>query len=240
MSFFDEEHKELHEEREQLRRQKSAKTLTLDYVDFENQTGKIKKYEISLDGCTCVDFIMRQQPCKHIYKLASELGVFQISSKTNDKYLPPTSETQIKTTRDAIKEKIRNVSTDAQLELREFTYRPKPKVYDLKEHPACEELISAGLLVAREVSIEDALEKFTIAQIQKLCTGEKPKKSWRRAQVIDFFKKNYYDIAEQITKEFGTGKIVLNLSQEILENLNAIHRFICSLVGPMPREYDFF
>lgn len=34
-------------------------------------------YTTSLDMCTCPDFENRQMPCKHIFRLANELGLFQ-------------------------------------------------------------------------------------------------------------------------------------------------------------------
>lgn len=41
-------------------------------------------YETTLDNCTCKDFSFRKLPCKHMYRLAHELGFFRldkISSK---------------------------------------------------------------------------------------------------------------------------------------------------------------
>lgn len=35
-------------------------------------------YETSLTKCTCHDFQERQLPCKHIYRLAVELGIIEI------------------------------------------------------------------------------------------------------------------------------------------------------------------
>lgn len=32
-------------------------------------------YEVSLTNCTCMDFSLRHLPCKHIYRLALELGL---------------------------------------------------------------------------------------------------------------------------------------------------------------------
>ncbi len=32
-------------------------------------------YEVSLTNCTCMDFSIRNLPCKHIYRLALELGL---------------------------------------------------------------------------------------------------------------------------------------------------------------------
>ena len=81
MKFFSVECDHIHEELDQLKRIKSALKLKMDSIDFDNQTGKIKDYEVSLDRCTCIDFGRRHKPCKHIYCLALELGVFSAEGK---------------------------------------------------------------------------------------------------------------------------------------------------------------
>ena len=59
-------------------------------VDKETQTGVFpgsgkKPYETSFESCTCADFIRRKVPCKHMYRLAMECGVFEghVKSGTN-------------------------------------------------------------------------------------------------------------------------------------------------------------
>ena len=80
MSFFSPEYNSLHSEADQLKRVKSALNLKMDFVDFEAHKGKIKNYDVSLDKCTCVDFGLRRKPCKHIYRLAIELGIFNANT----------------------------------------------------------------------------------------------------------------------------------------------------------------
>ena len=80
-NFFDSANKEIHEEADQLKRQKSALSLKMDEVDTERCIGRIKNYEVSLEKCTCVDFKRRQKPCKHMYCLAMLLGKFEIDKE---------------------------------------------------------------------------------------------------------------------------------------------------------------
>ena len=75
----------LHTESDQLKRQISAlgKKLTPFDVDVKSQTCRIKgsgkeAYVISLTDCTCNDFVKRRLPCKHMYRLAHELGIFAL------------------------------------------------------------------------------------------------------------------------------------------------------------------
>ena len=65
-----------HRGHEQLIRQSRAMDLQMDHVDFDAQTGTIKNYDVSLESCTCPDFQRRQRPCKHMYRLAMEPGIF--------------------------------------------------------------------------------------------------------------------------------------------------------------------
>ena len=83
----------LHEEHEQLERQKKSLGLKMNSIDRENQSGTIKNYFVSLDGCTCVDFGRRHKPCKHIYRLAFELGVFDLDAEKIDALLAVTPKT---------------------------------------------------------------------------------------------------------------------------------------------------
>ena len=90
MKFFSAKKNFLHEEHGQLERQKKALGLKMNSVDRENQSGTIKNYFVSLDGCTCVDFGRRHKPCKHIYRLAFELGVFDLDAEKIDALLAVT------------------------------------------------------------------------------------------------------------------------------------------------------
>lgn len=61
-------------------------------VDSEKQVGIFdgsgaNPYETTLISCTCSDFIRRKLPCKHIYRLAVELGAIDISNFYNEKAL---------------------------------------------------------------------------------------------------------------------------------------------------------
>jgi len=80
-----------HNNPEQIKRQKSAcdKKLTPISIDGNLQTGVFegssKNYLTTLKECECVDFSKRRFPCKHMYRLAHELGVYDLSSLTQTK-----------------------------------------------------------------------------------------------------------------------------------------------------------
>ena len=72
----------IHNDLEQLMRIASAQSLkpAQIHVNNESQTAIIQgsgstPYEVTLNSCTCFDFESRQLPCKHMYRLALELGL---------------------------------------------------------------------------------------------------------------------------------------------------------------------
>lgn len=80
MKFFSPKNNFLHEGYPQLQRQQRALDLKMTSVDPDKKTGTIKDYFVSLKSCTCVDFQKRYKPCKHIYRLAFELGIFNLDA----------------------------------------------------------------------------------------------------------------------------------------------------------------
>ena len=50
--------------------------------------GTSGKYKTALDGCTCEDFQQRKLPCKHIYRLAYELGIIERPKKAAPPGIP--------------------------------------------------------------------------------------------------------------------------------------------------------
>lgn len=79
MNFFDSRHKKLHNKPEQIARQYRALDVVVYDIDYTGQVGFINDYHVTLEDCTCPDFQYNQKgkkPCKHMYRLAMELGLF--------------------------------------------------------------------------------------------------------------------------------------------------------------------
>ena len=80
---------EIHQLPDQLKRITSAKSakVTPASIDQETMTGTFpgsgaNPYLTTLDSCTCGDFRHRKLPCKHIYRLAIELGMLDESAES--------------------------------------------------------------------------------------------------------------------------------------------------------------
>lgn len=83
----------IHEDEKQIERQGWAMNYPFTFeIDKENKCGKFSSttlvpyYETHLDSCTCNDFSERQKPCKHIYRLAVELGLIEIIKRQGGNY----------------------------------------------------------------------------------------------------------------------------------------------------------
>lgn len=76
---------DIHEEKEQIERQTRSKSLKFGMsINGINNTGTfvssmdIPDYKTTLNSCTCEDFKERNLPCKHMYRLATELEIIEL------------------------------------------------------------------------------------------------------------------------------------------------------------------
>ena len=83
----------VHESDAQIDRQGRAMTYPFSFdVDKSSETARFSSsselpyYDTSLSHCTCMDFQGRRLPCKHIYRLASELGIIEIIKRSSSSY----------------------------------------------------------------------------------------------------------------------------------------------------------
>lgn len=78
----------LHESQEQINRQGWAMTYPFSFeIDRDKETGifsstsDLPYYKTTLSHCDCGDFQTRHLPCKHIYRLAVELGYIEMINR---------------------------------------------------------------------------------------------------------------------------------------------------------------
>ncbi|MBQ6975957.1 MAG: SWIM zinc finger family protein [Selenomonadaceae bacterium] len=130
MNFFDAKYTNLHKDKKQVERQRRAVDLNeMDYVDFQNQIGKVDGRSVSLEKCNCLDFHKRGKPCKHMYRLAMDLGIFSIedgAKKFNQKI-----EVLFRRRQNGVFEKIFNVDEGF------FTVRFREDKRGVKAHCSC-------------------------------------------------------------------------------------------------------
>lgn len=79
----------VHSDDAQISRQGRAMTYPFMFdIDTNTKTARFSStsdlpyYDTSLSQCNCYDFQGRQLPCKHMYRLATELGIIEIIRRT--------------------------------------------------------------------------------------------------------------------------------------------------------------
>ncbi len=60
----------------QMSKIEKVNSIVIHSYDEENKVGQVNDYITTLDNCNCADFSITGLPCKHMYKLASFLGLF--------------------------------------------------------------------------------------------------------------------------------------------------------------------
>lgn len=82
MSCFDNWDDSLDFEPDQIKRRLNGEKIKADKitVDEENQSAEVigssgEVYHVSLAECSCMDYSIKRKPCKHMYRLADELGL---------------------------------------------------------------------------------------------------------------------------------------------------------------------
>lgn len=146
-------------------------------IDRDKQEGEFngasntrpEPYHTTLEKCPCGAHGKPEHPCKHMYRLAMELGLMPGSFKT-DKAQIRISAYQRKSgfTLDEFVARIESVSEEAQLALRAYLRKStcKPIVYKSlkRDLPLFAELVKAGIMTAcdepgRFALSEDALDE---------------------------------------------------------------------------------
>lgn len=147
---------EIHAEPDQKKRLTSAKKAecTPVSVDKKHSTGVFSGthgvYHTSLDNCTCVDFSRRTKPCKHMYRLAIELGVCADQEGVkNDPFSRKMPMAELKQLTIDLVGRIENCSENEQLELKnillECLYQKKDSLF-FEDSSNIEHLLCSGVL----------------------------------------------------------------------------------------------
>lgn len=186
---------------------KSAKLtpIKINKTDFYGYfQGSSGKYETFLDFCPFGDFRRSKLPCKHIYRLAIELGLMESSNVKNDinAVLTPRNE---RATLDETIDLVENLSDDAQLELLNIAanIRSTALTYLIMPNENISELIKSGIIVDAypgEYKINfDRKRKDEIVALldnENIIYDKKQKKSELQKLCIEL-------IAEKAAEKFG-------------------------------------
>ena len=129
------------DEQKRLASAQQSKT-TPTSIDREHETGVFygsgkDPYQTSLASCTCNDFVRRKKPCKHIFRLAMELGIIGADYKTG-RSTGERNEAQLSFA-DSI-ELVEQLSDAAQNEIKDMLRLTSERVDDRQKPITCHEL----------------------------------------------------------------------------------------------------
>lgn len=189
---------------------KSAKLTPLN-IDEENLSGNFKgssgRYETHLDACQCVDFIRNKLPCKHMYRLAIELGVLNEKADAN-KNLIPQSRSE-KASLSATIDIVETLSKEAQKRLCQIAYTTtdtKP-IIKVEAGPVIEELLHSGILVEDGSGIQ---EEVTFG---------------KKADLISFLTAHDIPFSKSATKGVLENVCLSKIPEETKKHFGVIHSY---------------
>lgn len=135
-----------------VKRIKSAQSAKLTPVKLDPESfcasfqGGHGQYTTTLDSCTCIDFNRSKKPCKHIYRLAIELGLMDIDAKSDKNAIvtPKAKRISLDETIDLVE----SLSENAQRELLTIAanIRSTNPSYPVVSSPPITELINSGII----------------------------------------------------------------------------------------------
>lgn len=217
----------IHQEAEQQRRQKSALKLNVKNIDFENQKGIINDYEVTLDECQCRDWYMRRLPCKHIYRLAHELGIFPLSGKVEN--VKCGNVVQQRMERKVLKEKACAVPEAARLLLYDI-------IRDIKQIPRTTEnekniglLLAAELVVVKQPAEADISKKCTIKAMREFAPDAP--KGLNKSNLMEYMRVNHKEFMDKIYDDFNANYIIAEWPEQYNESRIAVQRAITPYKG---------
>lgn len=164
----------VHADEAQIVRQGKAMTYPFDFVaDREKQrawfssTTLMPYYDTHLDRCDCGDFQERGLPCKHIYRLAVELGVIEIIKRPSfdkDKVKEIKASNDIDSTPDQIKrqksaEKCKVIAIDYENKTGIFAGSGKTPYQTTVDACTCRDFFVRRLPCKHIYRLRDELEK---------------------------------------------------------------------------------
>lgn len=212
---------------EQLKRQKSALRLNVQSVDVENKTGVINNYKVTLDDCTCRDYFVRRLPCKHMYRLAHELGVLVLPGKVaNDKTVKNFKEEREE--KKQIYQKALDLPEDARLLLYEIS-RGECKLQPCEEvKQILDLLVGAGFVELRQPTEKELYSSVTIKDLSAVIP-DMPK--GKKADLIAYLREKAPEFEQGLLKNFNEKCIIAHWSSAYEVHRVGIQRKITPYKG---------
>lgn len=197
------------DEEKRLASAQQSKTSPLS-VNKEHETGVFygsgkEPYQTSLASCTCNDFVKRKKPCKHIFRLAMELGIIDVAYKTG-RSTGERNEAQISFA-DSVA-LVEQLSDAAQNAIKDMLYYTSERIDDRQKPVTCHdldlvpELRTSPLLHENPYPLEEVLNdlpKPFVVQLLDLVRREgKPKRNAAKTVMAAWLAQNAPMLAKEM------------------------------------------
>ncbi len=157
-------------------------TFSFKNLNIENKSAdvlnqeKTKVYHTTLTSCTCPDFKERNVPCKHMYRLANELGYFLLYKEDEKELI----------------EKLWRIKDNPKLltKLIDVFYRIRDKKdkYYVKTSPLINELAEFDLVKIKEIPEQELVNiKYNTNELKGILHDKNFKKSITKKELIELF-----------------------------------------------------
>lgn len=191
-----------HDAPDQQKRLSSAKTAACTPIELDRDagtgtfSGSSGTHSASLDKCSCIDFNRRRLPCKHMYRLAMELGLIEASFKTDiSAVVQPRPRSQIEKIEHTV-EVIESLTDYQQYLLLEIIRKitTKNPTVGLEVTPDVLVLLNTGLLEQTD-DVATAIRKSRKDELVMLATsfGCENAKKMKKPELVDFLISNHFD-----------------------------------------------
>lgn len=187
------------EQQTRLARAQEAECTPLSICDGVGHfSGSSGEYLTTLGACQCVDFMRRKLPCKHIYRLAIELGEMEGTVKTDMQKVKHKVDHKDAMSLCDLVSIVENITNEAQIYLKDILlnilFRKKNPI-KLKDKAELQAVISLGIL-------EPCEGGYTI--------GQRAQKSIRKLYtylIRKYDNESYFDLETGTMKECPKGAI---------------------------------
>ena len=201
--FFDSENP-LNKEQDQLKRQKSALKLNVKSIEHVNKTGVINDYDVSLTFCSCGDFIRRRKPCKHMYRLAHELGIFHLNGNVvNDSSMK--NDTEKKELSKKLLKIVEELGEDGKFVLYNvmYAYMYQGKIpLTIKNTATLKELVNNELVSYTDFNIDSLSAFFKKSELTAIVKENQCAiKLTKKTSILESLKNDYPEIFNKITAD---------------------------------------
>lgn len=179
-------------------------------IDREHETGVFygsgkDPYQTTLASCTCNDFVKRKKPCKHVFRLAMELGIIDTAYKTG-RSTGERNEAQLSFA-DSI-ELVEQLSDAAQNEIKEMLYYTSERIETRQKPVTCHELDlvpelrTSPLLRENPYPLAEVLsdlpKPLLVQLLDAVKRDEKPKRSAKKTVIVEWLAQNAPMLAKEL------------------------------------------